>query len=317
MVDDVTFADICAAQRRIQPFVRQTPFEESPLLAVETGAERVRLKREDQQHLRSFKPRGMTNAVLDYPAGSRISIGSSGSAGIAVTNVARMQKIRTCVVAPKYITPQKAHVILSHDASLRRQGDVHEESAEVAQSMKKHGWVPLDADEDGRVIAGHGTMVLEMFDESDFPDVIIVPVGGGALLAGVALAAKTINPGTRVIGVQSEASQPWYPSIHAGRIVSVSYGESIAEGLIGGISPLCFDIAKSFLSKEDIVVVKESSIASAMRWFFNEHGAIIEGTSAVVLAALLTGKINVKGKNVAAIITGGNIDPLEFAEIIS
>lgn len=316
-MDDLTFAGVCSARDQIGHFIRRTPLEDSPLLAMRTGARSVCFKREDLQRNGTFKIRGMANRLRMFTPGTRVSIGSCGGAGIASADLSRELRLRTCVVTPSYTTQQKAHEILRFGAAIRRCGDIYDESRDAAFQMRKHGWLAVDVDEDPKVIAGHGTIALGLFQYGgEFPDVIVLPVGGGGLLAGVTLAAKAINPQVRVVGVQSEASQPWIRSMRAGKVTEAEYVDSIAEGLIGGISPLCFDIAKSFLSPEDFVLVSETDIVNAMRWTFEEHSAMIEPTAAVVIAALLTGKIDVKGKNVAAIISGGNIDPMEFSKII-
>lgn len=172
----------------------------------------------------------------------------------------------------------------------------------------------IHAFEDKDVICGQGTIGLESLLENPNFDMILVPAGGGGLISGIAIAAKSINPKIKVIGIQSEASPPWYYSFKAKELVDVTYEKSIADGLHGGIGKENLTLALNYI--DDFVLVTEKEIEKAMSWLATEYHYMIEGSGAVGIAAILNKKIDVKNKKVLNVISGGNVDARVLANII-
>lgn len=317
-MQEVRLQDIRAAAGRIYGFVKPTPLEQSLKLAEETGAFSVSLKLENCQRTGAFKIRGVSNRVLSTAEELRqkgVITASSGNHGLAVTYMANMLSIPALVVVPDYTPQKKRQAIRDNRAELLEYGSTYDEAEARAGLLAHHnGWVDIHGSEDPLIIAGHGTIALEMLEgENPGIDTLIVPVGGGGLLSGLATAAKAIRKDIRIIGVQSVASPPWYHSFR-GEIVEVTYKDSFAEGLSGGFGQGCFEIVRRFV--DDIVLVEEDDIAAAMAWLYNEHNLKIEGSAAVGVAALLAGRVNVEGRNVGLVLTGGNVDEKEFKRII-
>lgn len=317
---NVTYVDIREAQKRIDQYVNQTPLEKSPKLAAVSGARNIWFKEENHQRTGAFKFRGVLNRMLLMTKEERekgVITASSGNHGLAVTYVAKKLGIPAQVVVPDYTIQKKRQAILDNGAELLEYGSTYDEAEAQAEFLAHHkGWIDIHGSEDAAVIAGHGTIGLEMLEgeENSQIDTLIVPAGGGGLLSGISTAAKAIRRGTRVIGVQSVASSPWYHSFYAGKMVKVTYEDSLAEGLSGGIGQGCFNIVHNLV--DDIVLVQETDIAMAMAWLYKEHDLKIEGSAAVGAAALLAGYINVKDQNIGIVLTGGNVDEKVFEELI-
>jgi threonine dehydratase len=316
---NVTYDHIRDAQDRIRGFVDQTPLHQSPKLAAVTGAKSIWFKEENFQRTGAFKIRGVMNRMLLMTPEERrrgVVTASCGNHGLAITHVAKMLGIRACVVVPEYTISEKRVGILRNGGDLLEYGTTYDEAEAQAQKLaRENDWYLIHGSEDPAIIAGHGTIGLEMLEGEENPgiDTLVVPAGGGALISGLSITAKAIQKDIQLIGVQSVASPPWYYSFRAGEIIPVTYEASLAEGLSGGIGPGCFEIVSRLV--DDMVLVEEPDIAMAMAWLYEEHNLKIEGSAAVGVAALLTGCIDVKEKNVATILTGGNVDVAKFEEI--
>jgi threonine dehydratase len=281
----------------------------------------VSLKLESYQVTGAFKWRGVSNRMRLLTPEERekgVITASSGNHGLAVTKMANMLGIPARVVVPHYTPQKKRQAIRDNGAELLEFGNTYDEAEDhVKRLAHRHNWVDIHGSEDEGIIAGHGTIGLEMLEGEENPgiDTIIVPVGGGGLLSGIATATKAIRNDIRVIGVQAVASPPWFYSLRAGKIITPdTYEDSLAEGLSGGFGRRCFEIVSDLV--DDIVLVNEYDIATAMAWLYKEHSLKIEGSAAVGVAALLAGRINVEGRNVGLVLTGSNVAESEFEEII-
>jgi len=306
----ISVHDIFRARHQIEHFVDQTPLAPSVPLSKWTGAQ-VRLKLENQQRTGSFKPRGAINKMRTLSEEERkrgVIAASAGNHGLAVAYAARLIDASAQVVVPESTPKTKVLGIQRLGAELLFHGTNYDEAEEHAYRLAaENGRTFIHAYEDRHAIAGHGTIGLEILLDWPEADMIVVPAGGGGLILGVAILAKSVRPDIRVIGVQSHASPPWYYSFRAGRIVDVTYRESLAEGLHGGIGQQIFPLVLRYV--DDFVLVEEEEIADAMCWMARQHHQKVEGSGAVGVAALRNGRIpDIAGKNVVCLISGGNVD---------
>lgn len=317
-----TAQDIAAAARRITALARRTPVEPSPLLA-EAGV-RVRLKMEIWQRTGSFKVRGALNRMAQLSATERAQGIVTASAGNHAQGVAasavHLQIPATIVVAEDASPAKVAALQRYHPAwvTLRREGTNYDE-AEAAGIALARAWgrTFISPYNDPAVIAGQGTLAIELLEDLPDLDLILVPVGGGGLAAGIALWAHHINPRVQVIGVQSEASPPMRAALDVGHLVTVPILPSLADGLAGNIEAdaITFPICQRELS--DVVLVSETAIAEAMRWLVAEHHVLVEGSGAVGIAALQSGRVTpALGSRVAVILSGRNVTLERLREVL-
>jgi threonine dehydratase len=314
----VSFLDIVKAHKRIRSEVIHTPLFRSEILSKQIGTE-VWFKMESLQKTGSFKVRGALNKIASLTEAelqSGVITASAGNHAQGVAYAASQKNVSALIVVPKTAPETKKAGIRRYGAELVVHGDNYDEAEAYAyQLAKETGRTFVHAFEDNEIIAGQGTIGLEaLLEEPDF-DTILVPAGGGGLICGISIAAKTINPAIKVIGIQTHASPPWYYSFKAGKLVDVEYSDSLADGLHGGITQGNLDLALKFV--DDFILVEEKHVAQAMHWMAKEHHYIIEGSGAVGIAALLNGSLpELKGKKVLNIVSGSNVDAGKLATII-
>ena len=304
--------EIRDARRRIGGVVRKTPLIYSQFFSEVAGGD-VYLKLENLQVTGAFKIRGALYKMLKLTDEERrrgVVAASSGNHAQGVAYAARMLGIKALIIVPKNTPKVKIDAIKSYGVELMVHGDYYDEAEAKAREFEREaGMVYVSPYNDADVIAGQGTIGLEILEELPDADVIIAPVGGGGLISGVAIAAKSINPEIGVIGVQSFASPVMYECIKAGKIIKVeNLGESIAEGLHGGIEDgsITFDIVREYV--DEILLVGEDEIKEAIRLFLEHHHQVAEGSGAVGLAALLRYKGRFANRKTVVIVSGGNID---------
>ena len=303
--------DIREAHRRIKLFIRQTPLYSSLYYSRIVDGD-VYLKLENLQEIGSFKIRGALNRMLQLSEEERargVLTASAGNHGQGLALSAKLLGIKATVIVPGNAPRTKMDAIKSYGAALRILGRDYSEAEKQAKELEKEtGMIFISPYNDARVIAGQGTIGLEILDEKTDIDLIVAPVGGGGLISGISVAAKSISPTIKIIGVQSEASPVIYESLKAGKIVDLELGESIAEGLHGLLekNTISFDFIKEYV--DDVVLVSEEEIKVAIKLFLETHGLVVEGAGAVGLAALTTYKELFKGKKTAVLVTGRNID---------
>ncbi len=305
-----SFRDLLAAQRNLGDLIRRTPLEYFPLLSRKTGCQ-LYLKLENWQKTGSFKVRGATNKVASLSETERakgLVTASSGNHGLGLLFAAQaFGGLETTIFVPETTPHGKVERLHFLAGKLYVKGKGYDEAELLAREFaEERGATYLHAYEDPEAIAGYGTLGLETM--SDLPEVeaLLVPVGGGGLISGVTIAAKTINPQVRVIGVQSEASPSGYLSLRDGRPYErYEAAPTIAEGLAGGFGKLPLELIKERV--EEIVLVTEEEIRAAVLALL-ESQLVVEGSGAVGVAALLFEKVDLRGKKVVAILSGGNID---------
>jgi threonine dehydratase len=312
MVDvDMTldFSAILSARDRIQPHIHRTLVLTSSRLDEASGAS-LFFKCENFQKIGAFKARGATNAVfsLDDATASRgVATHSSGNHGAAVARAANLRGIPAHIVMPSNSAKVKIRAIESYGARVVF-CEPTEEARETACAdvIAKTGATLIHSFENPDVIAGQGTAVVELLE--DVPDLglVICPVGGGGLLSGTAIAAKSMRPNIRLIAAEPENADDAAQSFRAGRVIQTEKKFTIADGLRTNVGEPNFAIIKRHVN--DIVTVSEKAIVSAMRTIWETMKIVVEPSAAVPYAAIQERKTDVGGKRVGIILTGGNVD---------
>ncbi|SBW14808.1 hypothetical protein BR10RB9215_C11653 [Brucella sp. 10RB9215] len=304
--------EIEAAHDRLQGFVVRTPLIRSEFLSEFVGAP-VYLKLENHQTTGSFKLRGATNAVLNLSPEDRkhsVVTASTGNHGRALAHAASAEGLRATVCLSSLVPSNKVDAIRHLGADVRIVGKSQDDAMdEVARLARDEGMNVIPPFDDPRIIAGQGTIGLEIMEDQPGIETVLIPLSGGGLAAGIAAAAKARRPQTRVIGVSMRRGAAMDASIKAGRPVNVEELETLADSLGGGIgldNRWTFAMCRSLL--DGVVLLDEEEIAAGIRHAATQEDEIIEGAAAVGIAALLSGRIRPTGAT-AIIVSGGNIDP--------
>jgi threonine dehydratase len=308
----IAFTEILAARRRIAGRVLRTPMRRSPGLEHIAGVP-VLLKCEHHQTTGSFKLRGATNAVLSLSDDERtrgVVTFSTGNHGRALSHAAIAAGTRAVVCMSELVPQNKVDAIRALGADIRIVGRSQDEAERAAGELARaEGLSPVSPMDDAAVIAGQGTLGMEVMEDAPELETVLVPLSGGGLISGVALAVKTLSPGTRIIGVGSKSCPAMAASLQAGRPVEVPEEPSLADSLGGGIGLAnrhTFEMTKRYV--DGCVLVGEDDIAAAIRFAYEAEGEVIEGAAAVGIAALLNGSVKLTGPT-AIILTGKNIAP--------
>ncbi len=301
--------EIWAARRRLRPLLQPTPLLRSTWIG-ETAGDECHFKLESLQPTGSFKIRGAYNklsAAADS-LGPEILTASSGNHGAAVAMAASELGLKAHVVVPLGAPAAKISNIRGFGAEVIEEGASYDEAEAFALRTAEKSQLPLiHPFSDRDVIAGQGTAALEVFDVLDPPLTFVVPVGGGGLISGVALAAASVSPANAVVGVQPEASQPMVQSYRSGRLVEVSHRPTLSEATSGGISPGTFRVVMDHV--DAMIAVSEDEIAEAIRQLVSRERLIVEGAGALAVAAVLGGRVPAEmPRPLVLILSGRNID---------
>jgi threonine dehydratase len=312
---DVLAIDVLAARTRLRGLVRETPLQPSAL-PIGTHSD-VLLKLECWQRTGSFKLRGALNAVLSLSDAERsrgLVTASAGNHGQAVALAAQQTGAGAVVFVPHDAPAVKQERIRAFGAELRTDAADYDDAERLAEAYAgETGGIFVHAFSDPAVIAGQGTLGLELLDVcSDFTE-ILVPVGGGGLITGIGVLLKTALPDVRVIGVQSTETRAMYEAFRAGRAVDVPIPPTLADGLAGCTDEATYRRARDVV--DEMVLVTEPELENAIRLLFRHDGVVAEGAGAVTAAALLSGRVRLRGRCVA-VISGGNIDGRRLAGIL-
>jgi len=318
---DITLKEIFTAQKRISKMIRKTPFIPSKPLE-EHLKKNVRLKLENLQETGSFKLRGAANALLslsDEQKAKGVLAFSTGNHGRAVAYVANCLGIK-CVVCLSNRVPQyRVAAMEKFGARVVQHGKSQDEAyGKALQLEKDEGLTMVKPFDDPKVIAGQGTIGLELFSQVPEIDTLVVPVSGGGLAAGVAKVMKTVDPSIKVIGVSMDCAPAMYHSIESGQPVEVEEKDSLADALLGGIgldNQYTFPMVQNYV--DTIELVTEHEIEKGIFFAHEHHGILIEGAAAVTLAYLLKQDIDISGQNIAGILSGGNLDREKAFDILS
>ncbi len=320
MSDKVTLADVYAARTAIAGLVRRTPLRHSPSLSKLTGAE-VHLKLETTHDTGAFKIRGATNFVarLDDESRSRgVVTVSTGNHGRGVALAAKRAGVRAVVCMSELVPANKVEAIRALGAEVRIVGRSQDDAEVEADRLAAEGMVKLPPFDHPHVIAGQGTIGIELLEDLGRVDMLICPLSGGGLLAGVALALKSAEPATRVIGVSMARGAAMAESLRAGKPVQVEELATLADSLGGGIG---LDNRWTFQMVRDLVdrtvLLDEEQIAAGMRHLYWQERLVSEGGGAVAVATLLAGLGGRLAGNVVCLVSGGNVDMQRFTEIVA
>ncbi|MGD0646234.1 MAG: threonine/serine dehydratase [Candidatus Bathyarchaeia archaeon] len=318
----VTLRSIQQAQKTIAPYAKSTPLTRSKFLS-ELCSNDVCLKLENQQVTHSFKIRGVINKLLNLTPEEKargVVTASAGNHGQAVAYGAQKLGFSARIVVPTNTPKVKVDGIKQFGADLLLFGETYPEAEAKAKELAtQEGHLYISPYNDELIVAGHGTIGLEILKELPNLDVVIVPVGGGGLISGIGIAIKSQKPNVQVIGVQSEAVPIMYESLKAGKIVPPHRHEpnTIAEGLAGGIEKgsITFAIAQQYV--DEVMLVKEEMIRRAVYLLWKHEKQVVEGSGTVGVAMLLENNDSFIGQTVAAVVTGGNIDDSLFKGILA
>jgi len=311
---------IKTARENIKPFIKKTTLKYSHFLSSLCQGT-IYLKLENTQLSHSFKIRGAFNKILDLTPEEKqkgIITCSSGNHGLAIAIAAKELGIAAKIVIPETAPRKKVDKIKKYNVDLLLYGDYDEAEQKALELAHQEGKSYVSGYNDPDIIAGQGTIGLEILEE--FPEVekVLVPVGGGGLIAGIAIAIKNKNRVIEVIGAQSEASPVMYESLKAGKILKseeLKIQDSIADGLTGGIEEgsITFRIAQKNVNK--VILVKEESIKEAIRLLWEKDNQVVEGAGAVGPAVVIENKEQFKNKKTVIVISGGNINDELFNKI--
>jgi threonine dehydratase len=306
------------AYRRIEADIKRTPLERSEPLSREFGAD-VRVKWECDQITGSFKLRGALNKLRTLSPGDRargIVSASTGNHGLAISHASKLEGVGLKLFLPETVAEVKRKRIQALGVDVEIRGASCDKAEALAREFAdREGRVFVSPYNDPDIVRGAGTTGLEIAAELDRFDDILVPVGGGGLVAGIAGYLKAIRPGVRIVGVEPETSAFMAASIAAGRLVEIDEKPTVADAVAGAIEPgsITFPLCRDLV--DAIEVVPEALVARALALVHERHGRIIEGAGALPFAALLSAPAKWAGRTVVAVVSGGNISPERFREV--
>ena len=321
MMTKVTLEDVKKAQDTIKDIVKKTDILQSTKLSSMTGAN-VYYKCENLQKTGSFKVRGACNKIAnltDEEKANGVIASSAGNHAQGVALGAKMNGIEATIVMPQTAPLAKVTATKSYGANVVLEGLVYDDAyAKALEIQKETGATFLHPFNDEYVIAGQGTIALEIFEQmNNKVDTILCPIGGGGIIAGVAVAAKALNPNVKIIGVQTANIPSMHESMKAGKVTTAFKATSVADGIsVKTVGELTFNIVKDLV--DDVILVEEGEIAEGLLFLMENQKVVAEGSGAVTTAAILSGKyIPKKNENVVCIISGGNIDINTLNRIIA
>ena len=315
----LALADIVAARARIRDAVYLTPCARSAVLSRMLGCE-VYLKLENLQITGSFKERGALNKILqlsDAEKKAGVIAASAGNHAQGVAHAASLQGIGATIVMPETTPLAKIQSTRSYGATVVLHGTGYDQAYEKARALQRQqGSTFVHAFDDPDVIAGQGTIGLELLEQVPDLDLVLVPIGGGGLIGGIALAIRSSRPEVRIVGVEAERLPAMKRSVEAGEVVALRPASSIADGIsVARVGDHTLPLVQSYVS--DIVTVAEEEIARAIVTLLERKKTLAEGSGAVGLAALVGGHVEgTGGKKVVVVVSGGNIDMTTLARVL-
>lgn len=309
---DVSLQDVYVAGRRIAAVAKKTPILHSPLLTEHVGTD-VFLKLETVQETHSFKVRGAANKLLGLPQEQRdrgVIAFSTGNHGMAVAYVAQQLGVGAVICVSTRVPQERVAALERLGADVHVHGESQDEAGAYAGRLAdERGLTMVNPFDDPAVIAGQGTIGLELLEQIPDLDTVLVPLSGGGLISGIALALKSANPAIRVIGVSMERSPVMYHSIQAGHPVEMEEQDTLAHSLCGGIgldNRYTFRMVQRYV--DEFVLVSEEEIATGMAFALEHERLVTEGAGAVGIAALLAEHVTDLGRRIAVLVSGGNVE---------
>lgn len=313
------YQDVKDAYDRISPYLKETPLE--PSFYMGDGTRKYFFKLESFQPVRSFKIRGALNKMLTLTEEEKakgVSTISSGNHGISVSYAASLLGIeKTQIIVPETAPRSKVERIEYFGGQVLQMGANYDEAHALGMAyIEERGMTYIDAYyDDPKIYGGQGTIAIEILQQNPDIDTIVIPVGGGGLSTGIAVAAKALKPQIRIIGVQTEACPAMIRSYEDG-VCYEEYpiGETICDAVVGGVGALSYAMLKDYC--DDLIEVREDTAARAVAFMAKEEKFIVEPSSALTVAACMDDPQRVGGTNIALVLSGGNIDGDLLAELI-
>ncbi len=315
-MDIPSIQDIEESHQRIQPHIRRTPVKSSDVIDKELGAS-LFFKCENLQVCGVFKPRGASNAVFSLSAEEAmngVATHSSGNHAQALAYAAKKRGISAHIVMPRTAPSIKVEAVRSHGGNItfcepnqKAREDTLEKIVQETHARFIH---PYD---DPVIVAGQATSARELIQDHPDLDIIVGPVGGGGFMSGTCLAARYWSPNTRLIGAEPKGADDAFRSLKAGHIIPSIDPDTIADGLLTSLGIINFEILSQDL--ERIITVSEENIIKAMKLIYDHLGMMVEPSGAASLAALLENEIDIRGKKVGVMVSGGNISAEGFGEL--
>lgn len=303
---DITIKDIWLARKRVAPYVSQTLLHKSDKLG------NVYIKLENMHETSSFKIRGAANKIIalsEQKLQKGIVTFSTGNHGVAVAYLAQQLNSRAVICISHRVPSNKVRRLEAMEAEVIKVGSSQDEAERYAYKLQEtKGLTVIPPFDDREIIAGQGTIGLELLHQLPEIEAAIIPVSGGGLFAGIAKVLKKYNPAIQLIGVSIEKSPVMYESLRQGSVVSLEEEETLADSLLGGIGKdnlYTFRMCQAYM--DQFVLLSEQEIAEGMNYLLQEHQLAVEGAAASSIAGLISGKINLKNKTTACIITGRNV----------
>ena len=314
----LSFSSIELAYSVLKPVVHKTPLLSSRTFNEMTSNE-VYFKAENFQRIGAFKFRGAYNKIASLTGDERrrgVVAHSSGNHAQGVALAAKLFGMKAVIVMPYNSVAAKVDATRGYGAEVVFCGTtIDEREKKTDELIRQHGYTLIHPYHDEQLIAGQGTVVLEIFHDTKDLDYLFVPIGGGGLIYGCAVAAKNLFPGVKVIGVETEGANDAYQSFREKRIVKLTKVETIADGMrTSCVGDLNFEIIMKYV--DDVVTISDDDIIPMMKFFLERMKIVVEPTGAVAPAALMRNVLHLRGKKVCAIISGGNVDPELLRKIL-
>nr|WP_049972611.1 threonine ammonia-lyase [Haladaptatus cibarius] len=317
----VSLSDIQEARDRIsdKAVVRETPIETSRSLEEETGAE-IRFKMEHLQKTGSFKTRGAYNKlkrITDSGCEATETIAASaGNHAQGVAFAATKTGLSSTIVMPKNAPQAKIDATADYGADVKLHGHDFQEAMDHAQSIADDDAIFVHAYDDEDIVAGQGTVGLEILEQVPEVDTVIVPVGGGGLIGGIATAVGELSPKTRIVGVQAHGAATVPESLQKGEPCAIDEVRTIADGIAtGGISRLTYELIDEYV--DEIVTVSETEIAGSLLFLLERTKQMVEGAGATTVAAVRSEKLDVRGETVVPLLSGGNLSMTDLQTVLT
>jgi threonine dehydratase len=299
------------AKTRVAPFVYHTPLLTSRLLSEKTGFD-IRLKAEIFQRTGSYKIRGPLNKFSHLTEEQRrrgVICSSAGNHAQGVALAAKLNDMRAVVVMAENATPSKIEATRAYGAEVVLHGTIWDEANEKAKQLcEERGLTYIHPFDDPDLIAGQGTLGLEIYDDFPEAELVVVPIGGGGLISGVAMALKGLNPNIRIVGVESSGAPAMKLSLEKGELVTLDRVDCVIDGLkVKRVGEQTFDAVRQFV--DQVVALPDSKIFEALIWVMSHCKLVVEGAAAASVAAVLNGLIEApRGSKVVCVLSGGNIN---------
>ncbi|PWC32721.1 threo-3-hydroxy-L-aspartate ammonia-lyase [Azospirillum sp. TSO35-2] len=314
----ISFADVAAAAGRIAGVAHRTPVLTSATADALTGG-RLLFKCENFQRTGAFKIRGAYNAIAQFTDAQRaagVVAYSSGNHAQAIALAARLLGVKATIVMPMDAPAAKLEATRGYGGEVVLYDRYAEPpDAAVARVLDQRGGTYIPPFDHPHVMAGQGTLAKELIEEAGPLDLLVVPTSGGGLLSGCAVAAKTLSPGCRVVGIEPEAGNDAQQSLRSGSIVRIEPPKTIADGAQSrNVGQLTFPVMQRLV--DDIDTVSDAQLVDAIRFFASRMKMLVEPTGCLAAAAVLSGTLDVRGLRVGVVVTGGNVDLARFATLV-